>query len=317
MVREWQKEQILHLTSNPYYWDKKKVPLQDIYISMIKDYKTINEKFWNEKLDWIGDPYSVLPKEYHLSKENQVEWKQKEVDQIWWIYLNTKTIPLTSANIRKALACAVDRKNVVSAIGQHAILSPIPETQLKEYAHWDGNKKLAQEFFAEGLKELNLTAETFPQLIFHYSDIPGQEYLAKSIQSQIEDVLPIKIKIVRIEWNNLSRLLDKREYQLAGCLRSAPYFYPRSHLEFFRDPLHLYNSSQWENPQYEELLKKAQSSVDPQARDELLKQAEQILVEEMPVIAIFRHVFKYRVNPKIKGISIAQNGDIDLKLISI
>ncbi len=313
LVRQWQKDQLLHLTANPYYWDKKNVALDDVYITMHKDFKTIYEDFQKEKLDWIGDPYCVLPQEYHTDVPL---WRSREVDQVSWVYLNTRVFPLQSASIRKAFACAIDRKIITKTLGQYPHMSPIPQSQCDGFESWDGNAAQAQAFFAAGLKELGIKKNEFPELTFYHSDIPGQEYLVKRIQEQLRQVLDVSIRLVRMEWNSLSLHLDRREFQLAACLRSSPYFYPRSHLELFRDRTNLYNSSQWEHPEYTALLKSAHAAKESQARDRLLKQAEEILIQEMPVIGIFRHVYKYRVNTKIKNVCIAQNGDVDLKLIS-
>lgn len=311
IVEKWEKDKLLHLTMNPYYWDKKQVPFEDIYIWMNKDERAVYESFKRGELDWVGEPYSVM-----TELVDPHDWIAHDVDRVWWIYLNTTSFPLTSASIRKALACAINREEIVETIGQHPLLSPIPQTQWPEYLQWDGNVDVALSFFEQGLRELGLTAEEFPELTFHYSDIPGQEYLARQIKKQIQKVLNIRVRIVKIEWNRLSVKLDRREFQLAGCLRSSPYFYPGSYLELFRDRSNIYNSTQWENQAYSSLLKQAQTLTDSRRRDELLKEAERILIEEMPVIGIFRHVYKYQLNSRIKNIVIAKNGDVDLKLIS-
>lgn len=48
-------------------------------------------------------------------------------------------------------------------------------------------------------------------------------------------------------------------------------------------------------------------------RKTLLKQAEKLLVDEMPVIPIFVDTFKYMTHDNIEGFVIEQSGIMDLK----
>jgi oligopeptide transport system substrate-binding protein len=316
LLKEWKRDHFLQLTSNPYYWDKKNVQLKDISISMINDEKSIGELFEKRDLDWLGEPFSACGRKT-LPLGDHRAWKRGKVsDQMYWIYLNTKTFPLFSVNIRKALACAINRKEMAKKCRvKECLLHSEIRSPSNTFSRWDGNSFLARGFFEAGLKELGISRETFPEITLYWSALTEQDWI-RMIQEQIEVTLNIKIVLKHIEWKQLSYLLDKREYQMATCYRSSLY-YPRAYLELFRENSNLYNSSQWESPIYKALIDRALQSWDQEERERCLIEAEQIFLEEMPVIPLVFPTYFYRLGNRVKKAAIASNGDVDLKWVSI
>jgi len=242
---------------------------------------------------------------------------RKNVSRVYWIYINTHLFPLYSANIRKALACAIDRKQITKKFqGKPCIPNAILTLAQQKVSCWNGNAAVAQEFFREGLKELNIGHNEFPVITLYWS-ADDERDLIRVIQEQIQSALRIKIQLKNIEWQSLSYLFDKREYQMASCYRSPLPLYPRSYLELFRDRTNLYNSSQWENANYKTYLDRALQCFHVEEREKWLTKAEQILMDEMPIIPIFFPDFDYLLNQKIKRAVIGPNGDVDFKWISM
>jgi oligopeptide transport system substrate-binding protein len=326
-VKQWQRDHFLHLTINLYYWDRKNVSLHEIFISMVKEIRVVFEMFNRGELDWIGDPFSHLPLKDDDSPTKRSEQsprdvakaslQTKRVDRVYWICLNTLSFPLQSAKIRKALAIAINRKQITNDLfdGHPPLLSPISNPGSKKSLSSDGDILLAQQLFNEGLEEVGLTHATFPPITFSYSTTSSQELLAKMIKHQLESGLKITLNLVEVDWNILSNLIDKKSYQLVGYFKSAPYCYPSSDLEAFRECLRPGNDSQWENPAYLSFLDQAHKTGEQKMKEALLKKAEEILLEEMPVIPLFQQVYKCLVHQKIKKNVIHKNGDVDLKFI--
>lgn len=317
VLKEWRRDTFIHLASNPYYWDKKNVNLTGVNISLIKDLPQICHLFEKKELDYLGDPFCTLLPNSRIKIRKKQKWKKQKVDHMYLIYLNTQVFPLNSANIRKALACAINRKDFVKFLdGVTCTFSSLLTTPSNEKSKWDGNAALAQAFFVDGLKELGISKETFPKITFLYGSMTGEEKLLNLMQQQLYATLGIEIEILGMEWNRLAYLLDKREFQAATCFRSSPYLYQRSYLHLFREKTNLYNSSQWENTVYKNLIDAGLQSSDLEEREKLFTQAEQILVDHMPVIPIFNPEYQYVLAKGIKNFVIASNGDVDLKRIS-
>jgi oligopeptide transport system substrate-binding protein len=313
LLKQWEREHYLHLTSNPYYWDKQNVQLKDIIISMQKNTQLILKKFENGKLDWLGGPFTTpILGPFHSNRP----WLRKRVSRIYWIYLNTQVFPLSSANIRKALACAINRKQLTQKFqGESCVFNPVLISPHQKICPWDGNISLARDFFREGLEELNISKEAFPEIVLYWS-ANGEPELMRLLQKQIQSALQIKITLKNIKWNSLSFLLDRREYRMAACYRSLPPFYPRSYLELFRDRTHSYNISQWENRDFKTYLDRAFQCLHSEEREKWLIEAEQIFLNEMPVIPLFFPVHLYLLNERLENVVIESDGSVDFKRIS-
>ncbi len=302
IVKEWVCDQYLRLTANSFYWDRENVSIQDIFISMVKDPRAIITMFENEELDWVGDPFDQLALEESFSYLQGTRVIAKKINQTYLVYLNTRSFPLQSANIRRAFSCAIDRKAITLELRNETVpqFSPILDTGSENrYREYDGNAFLAEQLFEQGLEELNLTRDNFPKITFHYGN--GQEKIVQLIRNQIESALKIKLSLQQVEWNSLLNLLETNSFQVISCFTTPPDLSP----------------SKWEHSHYQILFDLASQMMDPKRRKKLFKEAEQILLEEMPVIPIFRPLHQCLLNRRIKKYCIADNGDIDVKHLLI
>jgi len=88
---------------------------------------------------------------------------------------------------------------------------------------------------------------------------------------------------------------------------------PINFLELFKEKNAPNNAPQWENPEYIELLNQSGVEPDPAKRKQLLAQAEQILMNEMPVAPVYYYTYSFVHNPKVKGVLIDGLGKVDWK----
>jgi oligopeptide transport system substrate-binding protein len=61
------------------------------------------------------------------------------------------------------------------------------------------------------------------------------------------------------------------------------------------------NDAGWSNDRYETLLGQAAAERDPSEREKRMQQAEQVLLEDLPVIPIYHYVSKRLVAKRVKG----------------
>ena len=61
------------------------------------------------------------------------------------------------------------------------------------------------------------------------------------------------------------------------------------------------NKTGWENQEYDALLALANATIDQNDRYELLNQAEQLLIDEMPIIPIYTYVRQYQISNDVQG----------------
>ncbi|MBY0529359.1 MAG: peptide ABC transporter substrate-binding protein [Rhabdochlamydiaceae bacterium] len=317
-IQEWKRDVALQLQANPNYWDLEHVGSSGIQFSFVKDPMTVLSLFEKGEIDFIGDPMTTLPLDALSSSSFQKRLMYQDVARTYWIYVNTEKFPYNCVKIRRALAYALDRKMLTDHIFQGCLphKSPVPRNLSllnDEAIYADADVKSACQLFEEALLDLGLTRETLPQVILSYSTISGQKTLAEAIQQRWKEVLGIDVAIEGSEWSVLASYFNNGKFQMGGVLRSAVYNDPLYHLEIFKNKEFPYNASFWENEQYQQWLNLASLAPDTMTRLDYLRNAERLLVEEMPVIPIFVDTYKFMTNRNLQGFIIDKSGCIDFK----
>lgn len=85
---------------------------------------------------------------------------------------------------------------------------------------------------------------------------------------------------------------------------------PINFLELFRDKDGGNNDTGWENPEFKKLLNQSQTETDQNKRAELLKKAEGIFIDEMPVAPIYFYTIPWVQDENLKGTIITGTGEI-------
>lgn len=308
-VKKWARGKSLTLTPNPAYWDSDSVQLKRIEVSFLRDAEAAFALFEQGKLDWIGDPLSRIPLDaLPLLPKLQMQ----EVARTYWLSCNTDLFPLHHPKIRRALSLAVDRQALTThvLIGEIPHDSPVPRLLSLVSSN---PKPSAIELFEEGLAELGLTRAQFPPLTLSFVQVPEDKRMAETLQERWGHELGIEVRLAGHEWKTLYAECARRQYQISGCFRTAFYFDPMYHLTFFRDAGARGNWSGWEHPQFQALLSQAEETRDQYEREELLTQAETLLLEESPVIPLFVHNYKFLTHEKLQGVLITRLGYLDFK----
>lgn len=316
-VGKWKQEEILVLEKNAHYWDEQQVQLDEIHVLLVHDPSTALLMYEKGEIDYLGSPFTLLPVDalQDLSEKNVLE--EKSAAAVFWMSCNTESFPLNNAKIRKALSYAVNRKEIALHVMQGEIPSNTflpPCFSLNENVlPTESNRVVACKLFEEGLAELHLTKEEFPKLKLSHSDITGQKKVAEAVQNQWETVLGIHVELVASDWNTFFSNLAQRNFQVGGCFWYSIFNDPIYFLEFFRDKSYRYNSAQWENPHYTKLLDLANQELDPRIRREHLKQAELLLLDEMPIIPLYVLNQKILKQDWLKDVFISELGHADFK----
>lgn len=317
LVKSWDREKLLTLEQNPYYWDAKAVHLKKIAFSLVHDPNTALLMYEKGELDWNGSPFTLLSPDVVPRLENENKISSKPVTGVYWFSCNTGAFPLNSVHIRKALSYSINRSELAEIACVETptrTLIPLHMLPLKEEELYpEHDVKLALAEFEEGLKELNLTRENFPAITLSHSDVAGQKHLAEAVAENWEKTLGIKVELTGYEWNTFFHNLGSKQYHVGGCIWYFVVNDPIYALEFFKDISNRYNVPGWSHPDYIKLLDLAEAETDLHIRKEHLRQAEKILLSEMPIIPVYVSNYKYLVRDTLKDVTILSNGIVDFK----
>lgn len=318
LVASWERKNCMKLKPNPYFWNRKNVSLDQIEVFMVEDQMTGYAMFESGKIDYMGVPLSPLSTEQiiHLRKLNRLN--SHAVDRVFWIYLNTKQPGLSSPYIRKALSLAVNRATITEhiLIGGSPVQKPLPEELLSQgkFVKMEDLSE-ARQYFEKGLNELGYTRETFPPLTIVFAQQANRKQLAEYLQEAWSRAFDIKVQIQNQEWNTLRNNLSTGGFEICGSFEVAFYKDPMEVLGRFTT-LNPGNFSQWIHPEYKEKIGQAISAKSNNERIALMKEAEEILTEEMPFIPICSDKILFSHNPKLKGYAFDYVGAIDFSYAS-
>lgn len=315
-LESWRKKNKIEVKKNPMYWDQSNVYLDGIDISIIENLNTAYLLYEKKKLDWVGDPFCRLPYDISFGKLDH----EKESAQIHWFFINTEKYPLNNKKLRKALSYSIDRQAIVEGVFYNAaspatsVLAPSFSVRA-EKCFEDNNTMVAKALFDEALQELGISAKQLPEIeVRSVCDLELHHRVVQSIQDQWRKVLGIKNSASKqAEWVVHYDSISHGDYELGlmgWCISVSDGMFL---LDAFKNKDESHNKSCWENAQYKELLEQATFTEDEDRRIKLLREAEDILMDEMPVIPLCFPKQRYAKNPKLKGENLSIFHFIDFK----
>lgn len=299
LVEEVKKSGI-RLARNPYYWKTKEIEFEYVEIEWLNDTDEIYNRFNEGKIDWIGDPLTILSLDQIQELTGQGKLLTQKVNRRFSLHFNTHHPILSSYLIRQALSLAIDRSQICQEIFPHSI--PVA---INTYS-----KELAASFFEEGLRELKLTRANFPPLRFTYSDQTRRDLLANYLQKTWLKVLGIEVHLEKLEWNSFRSRLEKRAFELCGTIQDTINHTSLNYLQRLEGP-NSWNFSQWSHLVYRELILQAQNENDTSKKQKLKTQAENILYENVPFTPLFDYTHLYSLNNRYSCSYFDQEGCVD------
>lgn len=319
-VSKWKRNAMLVLVPNPHFWNKEKVQIPEIDVMMVQEPETAMSLYEQKELNWIGVPLCPLSSEQidHLKEKNEII--SRPIERAFWVFLNTKHVALSKPSIRKALSLAINRETISHnvLIGSNPLDKPIPHSllPLKSHSMIKEDIEEANKLFAQGLEELGMTKENFPPIVITYSQQANRKQLAEYLQNAWSTALGIEVQLEPQEWNVLRTNLGTGQFEISGAFEASFYHDPLEIMERMVT-LNSSNFPQWTFPLYQEKIGQASHEVDVKRRMDLLSEAEDILIEQMPFIPISSDRFLFAHHPKLKGYTFDSVGAIDFSYASM
>lgn len=316
-MHAYKHNDVVLLEKNLRYWDEENVHLDAIEINMIADAHTELEMFEHGQLDFAGQPLSLgLPIDSLEPLQKSGLLKMGNPSKLYLYLFNTKEPPFDNKSIRLAFSYAVNREQIIDFVaqgGQEPALSFVPPmfSNVKRPLFKDGDLSLAKKHFEKGLKESGYSRENFPKITINSYPSPVQEKVVQTIAQQWEQAFGIPIYIEQTQWSVHLDKLTSRNYQVL-CINWFPEL--RDSITFLNAFAPFQgNFTNWNNPRYDEIWALADREADSAVRSELLAEAENLLVKEMPAIPLYYNGPAYLINDKLKNVHIGDLGVIEFK----
>lgn len=318
-LESWRLKNELNLVKNTRYWDVDHVHFNDVHIDIIADDHAPLYLFEKGELDFVGAPMSPLPLEDMSALSAMGKLTCVRSSFAYWYMLNTKEKPFTNVKVRRAFAKAINRHALECVLegglkASHWFLPPSLNSGNPPLIRDEGTLK-SKRLLEEGLAELGISRCEDCEITLIYNNISLHKRIAQVVQQQWQQTLGVKVHLVTMEGGEYFRRLKRKDFQVARYGWLAQFNDPINFLEIFTSPQVIsgYNFSNWECPEYDDLVESIRRTGDVEKRRHLAARAEALLMDEMPVIPVFWPSFCNLRSPKLKRVVFTTNGKIDFR----
>ncbi|MDY6011504.1 peptide ABC transporter substrate-binding protein [Clostridium sp.] len=331
-LTDYQMKDSYTFEKNENYWNKDNVKLEELVYKMATDETSSYASLESENFDMISNVpteriedgkenglVKVFPNlgTYFLCVNvgNDLDKLDKEVKEA-----------LSNKNVRKALSLAIDRETIVNDVTKAEqvpsasfVPSGIKDSDGKDFK----NNKFDPLNFEENVKEAKKllkeagyeNGEGLPELELMYNSEGSHKAIMEVIEQNWK-AIGVNVKLTNQEWAVFINTRQNGDYQIARHGWSADYLDPMTFLDMWvsgkDEDKNSWgnNDAHFSNSEYDDLIKKAKSEADSKKRFEYMRKAEEILLEETPVIPIYDYTKVYGVQSYVKGFRASTLGSV-------
>ena len=319
-LKEWKFNHEMVFEKNPLYHQANNVKLDHIFFDIIDREMAVLHMYATGYFDLVGSPLSFFPSELLDDLDKKALLTFFPVANTKFLAFNTSCPPFHNANIRRAFAYAIDRKSIVKHItrlNQKEALNIIPPVLLAEDSTYfsDGDATQAKRCLQKGLEELQIG--NLGRLTFIYVASELNHVLAQELQQTWSKALGIDVDLQHVEFKTLHELSKSGNFSIGLFAWLADYGDSMNILERFTDKSNHRNYPKWENNTYNKLIEEALKTTSRAQYLEKVKEAEQLLIDEMPLTCLFHENYAFLIHPHVKNFAVSPLGHIYFDRISV
>jgi len=300
----WAPNERIEAERNIHYWDDLHTRIKRVtYLPLSSQHA--------ERLRYEAGEIQLTNK---VALEYYQKTKQTTPERIWGLPLlgtylytfNLRRPELQDVRVRQALAMTIDRHVLteqVSGQGERPAWSLLPgmpgyEALGSPLALQDQSTRLAKA--AALMVQAGYNSARPLKLTLTYNTSESHKKLALAVAAMWKP-LGVEVSLNNMEWSAYQVAKDSGDFMLVRSFLFGDYVEPSSMLNSFRcqDPQ---NESGYCNPAFDGLLQQASDTLDGSTRTGLYRQAEQLLMDEMPAIPVYHYNQMRLVDPTLRGL---------------
>lgn len=296
-LKVWEHDKALVLERNPTYFGKPAI-VKNVLVYMIAELSTAINLFDAGKLDSVDE----LPKSELRALKERPEHKSHSYLVLQYYGFNVEKPPFDNVNLRKAVAHAIDRSEIVKVLGGGDI--PLKSWVPVGMFGYEADKGL--DFDVEKAKAYLKKAgyedvSKLPKISLAFNTNENHQKVAENVQSQLKKNLGIQLNLKNEEWKVYLSNLKANKYPMFRMGWVADYPDPDNFLNLMLSSSQN-NRSRWKNKKYDMLIAKAAAETDKEKRKSIYREAQTILVEEdVPAIPLFNSVHHLLVSDEVEN----------------
>jgi len=370
VMTRWRFKRGMYLEANPEYWNNDALAIRSISIPSIADPNGQVLAFETGAIDWSSDVYvpyrgDMLAQKWEFYDEHRElvsrlraeGWDQFEIDRrlpddprknihaiptfgTYWYNFNClerlpngRDNPLADPRVRRALAMAIDKRELVEEImrlGNPVARTIVPPGAIAGYESPSGLECVSDAVDEAGRESIlerarGLLAEAgwpdpsrMPAIEILFNKDSGHDLIAQAVAKHWRQSLGVAVTLSQKELKVYREDMKNADYMVTRAGWYGDYGDPTTFLDVNRTG-DGNNDRKYSNPVYDNLLAQARNERDREKRMALLSEAERIIMEEdLPMVPLFHYVTLYTFDAdEISGLNPHPRTEQDLFYIDV
>ena len=297
----WEKGQNVVLEANEDYWDAENAPkTKNVIFRFIAENSSRVTALTNGEVDIIdGIDASVVP----TITDAGFSLFEEDGMNINYLAFRNDSGQFTTVEARRAFCQAVNVEEMVQSLyGEYAgvATSVMPlwmapyDEDIKQTAY---DPEAAKQTFADlGITSCTMLAYTNPR---PYNSIGGQA-LAEAIQGYLREV-GVEMEIVSYDWTTYQTKVETDAFDCCLYGWVGDNGDPDNFMNLLADENVSMNVGRYRSEEYNALIQQGLATEEGDARNDIYKQCEQMVADEMPWMVISHSKNLAGYSPKVQG----------------
>jgi len=290
----------IRLAKNEHYWNRDAVRVNTVDVLAVEGSATMLNMYLTGACDWVTDvPAAAAPV---LLKQRPKEFEPKPILATYFYRFNVRRPQFADSRVRRALTISIDRHTIVENItktGQVPAYSLVPpgiagyEPSEVEHENIAEAKRLLAEAGYPG-------GSGFPKFEILFNEQESHKLIAEFIQDRWKRELGINVGLKSLEWGSYLDTVRKGSYDMARAGWGGDYADPNTFLDLFITD-NENNQTGWTDAEYDKLIAAAASEANAEKRFGIFRDAEKILMTELPIAPVYFNVSRDMVQTYVGG----------------
>jgi oligopeptide transport system substrate-binding protein len=311
-LAEWVPNSYIKLLKNKSFYGAASVQTDEIDYLPISDSSIVLKRFQAGEINTTND---FPTRQYRDMKAGKVDAvlpaEAHAVPFVSTVYIqfNTQIKPFDDPRVRRALSLAIDRSIITDKVlgaGQVPAYAFIPPGMANygaggpqlDFKDWPMAKRRAEAVAL--LKQAGYRPDHPLSFTFRYRDTVDIRRISIAYQGMWA-AIGVKAALLNLEVKVLYTALRTQDFEVSDAGWVADYNDPQNFLFLLQSSSGQMNYGKYANPKFDSLMDEASRTLDLAKRAGLLRAAEQIELDEEPLVPVYFNVSRSLVSHKVHG----------------
>ena len=292
----------IRMEKSDTYWDAENVIIDEVQFLIINDANQALTRYLAGEVDHVEPvPPGRFP-ELQDEYPEEATVTPRLCSYYYWVNLSENgPEALKDPRLRTALALAIDRGVITDQVLQGgqgpAYFLAHPATAGYEAPEIPYADMTQAERDAEAVRLMEEAGVEDLSVEITYNTDEAHKQVATVVSQMWKQKLGVDASLVNYEWQTYLERTDSQDFDVARAGWCGDYNEASTFLDLMTSN-NGNNDSKYASPDYDQLLQEARTAEDPLP---LYHEAEQLLIQDMPILPIYHYTLNFMLDDTIKG----------------